>query len=156
MTGTPLIDKTCQVEKFEGKGGWTYIRLPEIPPGRNTPFGWVKVHGSIDTYVIKGYNLQSMGSGVLFLPLKVELRKQIKKQAGDSVHVILFEDNTPTEIPEELILCLSEEPLAYETFCKYTDGEKKSIVDWIYAAKTDRVKVARIVKTLEQISSNII
>ncbi|MDR2283542.1 MAG: YdeI/OmpD-associated family protein, partial [Sphingobacterium sp.] len=49
-----------------------------------------------------------------------------------------------------------EENQVYETFCSYSDGEKKNIVDWIYAAKTDRVKVERIVKTLEHISAKII
>ncbi|MFD2554842.1 YdeI/OmpD-associated family protein [Sphingobacterium tabacisoli] len=156
MTGTLLTDKQYTIEKFEGKGGWTYVRLPEIAPSKNAPFGWVRVSGSVDHYPIKAYNLQSMGQGIFFLPLKAELRKHIKKQAGDLVHVLLFEDNTPTEIPEELILCLSEENQVYETFCSYSDGEKKNIVDWIYAAKTDRVKVERIVKTLEHISAKII
>ncbi len=50
---TPLTDKIYLLEKFSGKGGWTFVRLPEIPTGQNTPFGWVKVHGTIDRYEIK-------------------------------------------------------------------------------------------------------
>lgn len=29
---TPLTDKIYLLEKFSGKGGWTFVRLPEIPP----------------------------------------------------------------------------------------------------------------------------
>ena len=76
---TPLTDKIYLLEKFSGKGGWTFVRLPEIPPGQNTPFGWVKVHGTIDRYEIKNYNLQPMGNGRLFLPVKAEIRKKNKK-----------------------------------------------------------------------------
>ena len=55
-----------------------FCKTPEIPPGQNTPFGWVKVYGTIDDYEIKNYNLQPMGNGRLFLPIKAEIRKRIK------------------------------------------------------------------------------
>ena len=42
-----------------------FCKTPEIPR-QNTPFGWVKVHGTIDRYEIKNYNLQPMGNGRLF------------------------------------------------------------------------------------------
>ncbi len=72
----------------------------------NTHFGWVRVRGTIDGYEIKNYNLQSMGNENLFLPLKSEIRKKIIKDVGDSVYITLYEDNNPTEIPEELMICL--------------------------------------------------
>ena len=66
LSMTPLTDKIYLLEKFSGKGGWTFVRLPEISPGQNTTFGWVKVCGTIDRYEIKNYNLQPMGNGRLF------------------------------------------------------------------------------------------
>lgn len=92
-----------------------------------------------------------MGNGQLFLPVKAEIRKKIKKQAGDYVTVILYLDDTPVELPEELKLCLQNEPNAYETFCSYTDGEQKAFIDWIYSAKKEETKVERIVKTLKKL-----
>ena len=147
----PLLNKTCLLEKFPGKGGWTYAELPEIKPDKNTSFGMVKVKGTVDDYEIKNYNLMPMGNGKLFLPVKAEIRKKIKKQAGDYVHVILYLDDTPVELPEELKLCLQNEPNAYETFCSYTDGEQKAFIDWIYAAKKEETKVERIVKMLKKL-----
>ena len=64
---------------------------------------------------------------------------------------ILFADNAPTEIPEELKLCLLDVPNAYETFLSYTNGEQKACIEWIYAAKTDATKVERIVKVIGKI-----
>src|SRR5688572_5246826 len=109
----PLVNKKYKLEKFQGKGGWTYARIPEILKDKNAHFGWVKVKGTIDGYEIKKYHLMPMGNGQLFLPVKAEIRKQIKKSEGDFVHVVLYSDNEPLEIPKEMILCLKDEPAAF-------------------------------------------
>lgn len=147
----PWVDKEYLLEKFNGKGGWTFVRIPEIAQNKNTPFGWVRVRGTIDNFEIKNYNLQPMGNGSLFLPVKTEIRKKINKQEGDFVHIVLFADNFPTKIPDELKLCLIDEPNVYETFLTYTNGEQKTIIEWIYSAKTDTTKVNRIAKTINKI-----
>lgn len=96
----PLVNKKYLLEKFPGKGGWTYAHLPDISPGKRTHFGWVKVRGTIDGYEINKYNLMPIAGGKLFLPVKAEIRKHIHKQAGDNVHVILYHDNEPLNVPK--------------------------------------------------------
>ena len=150
----PLVDKKYLLEKYPGKGGWTYAAIPEIIQNKLSPFGWVKVKGKIDEHEIKNYKLMPMGNGKLFLPVKAEIRKKINKKEGDWVNVILFEDNSPTEIPTELLDCLKEESIAYKTFLSYTDGQQKEFIDWIYSAKTDTTKVERIVKTIDKLIKN--
>ncbi|WP_140486092.1 YdeI/OmpD-associated family protein [Flavobacterium sp. GSA192] len=147
----PLISKESLLEKFPGKGGWTYAAIPEILQDKKTPFGWVKVRGSIDDYELKNYKLMPMGNGKLFLPLKAAIRKKIGKQAGDYVKVILYKDENPLEIPNELELCLKDEPLAYETFINLKEGEQKAFIDWIYSAKKDETKVERIANTINKV-----
>lgn len=147
----PLVDKEYLLEKFQGKGGWTFARIPEIPQSKNTPFGWVRVRGTIDNFEIKNYKLQPMGNGHLFLPVKAEIRKKINKKEGDYVHITLFVDNFPTEIPEELALCLLDVPNVYEAFSNYSSGDQKTIIEWIYSAKIETTKVERIVKTINKI-----
>ena len=36
----PLVDKEYLLEKYPGKGGWTYARIPEIAQGEqcNSPY----------------------------------------------------------------------------------------------------------------------
>jgi len=148
----PLVNKSYQLEKFPGKGGWTFARIPEILQDKHAHFGWVRVRGSIDGVEIKNYHLMPMGNGSLFLPVKASIRKKIGKQEGDFVQIILFADNLPVEIPEELNICLQDEPTAYKTFLSYTQGEQKAFIDWIYSAKKEETKVTRIAKMFDLLS----
>lgn len=75
----PLVNKKYLLEKFHGKGGWTYARIPEILQNKKNTFGWVKVKGSIDGYEIKKCHLMPMGNGKLFLPVKAAIRKGNQK-----------------------------------------------------------------------------
>jgi hypothetical protein len=154
MMEKPLVNKKYLLEKFSGKGGWTYTIIPEVPPDKNAPFGWVKVRGSIDGFEISKYHLMPFltGTGQLFLPVKSEIRKKIKKQAGDYVHVILYPDNEPLEVPEELLLCLQDDAEALRFFNSLNESEQHNYVKWIYSAKTDQTKADRIAKTVVKLS----
>jgi hypothetical protein len=147
----PLVDKEYLLEKFSGKGGWTFAVIPEIIQDKSAPFGWVTVCGSIDGYELNHYKLMPMGNGKLFLPLKAAVRKKIKKEAGDYVKVTLYKDDSAIEIPNELELCLKDEPQAYESFISLSKGEQKAYIDWIYSAKKDQTKVERIAATINKI-----
>ena len=152
MNEKPLVNKKYLLEKYPGKGGWTFTVIPEIPPDKKSPFGWVKVKGSIDGFEINKYHLMPTGKGQLFLFVKSEIRKKIKKQAGDYVHVILYLDNEPLEVPEELLSCLQDDTAALEFFNSLDENEKHSYVKWIYSAKTEQTKADRIAKTLTGLS----
>lgn len=152
----PLIIKEYQLKKFPGKGGWTYAEILEVPQDKKSPFGWVKVRGSIDDYKLKFYKLMPMGNGKLFLPVKAAIRKQINKQAGDFVSIILYKDDVPLSIPDEIIVCFkNESPKAYENFMEFTEGEQKAYLDWIYAAKKEETKADRIVKMIDRVIKNM-
>jgi uncharacterized protein YdeI (YjbR/CyaY-like superfamily) len=149
----PLVHKKYKLEKFTGKGGWTYIRIPEILPAKKTPFGWVKVKGSIGGYEIRKYNLAPMGNGGLFLPVKAAIRKALKKQEGDWVEIILFADNDPLEIPFEFLACLRDEPDAFRHFYQFTEAEQKRYIDWIYDSKKINTRIERMAKAINRIRS---
>ncbi len=134
------------LEKFQGKGGWTFARIPGILQDKKVHFGWVKVKGTIDGYEIKKYHLMPMGDGKLFLPVKAEIRKKIGKKEGDFVHIVLYPDNEPLEVPDEMILCLQEEPEALKFFKSLSESEQKYYIQWIYSAKKEETKVDRLAK----------
>jgi hypothetical protein len=146
-----LVDKTYFLQKFPGKGGWTYAAIPEIPQDRKVYFGWVKVRGTIDGFEIRKYHLMPMGNGQLFLPVKADIRKKIGKQAGDSVHIILYPDNEPLDIPEEFLSCLQDEPAAHKYYNTLSDSVQLQYIKWIYSAKTDDLKVARLVEAINEL-----
>lgn len=134
-----LTDGHYRLERFAGKGGWTYAAIPEIPRDKTNPFGWRRVKGSIDGYAIDKYHLMPMGEGRLMLAVKAEIRKKINKKAGDMVHIILYPDNDVLEIPEEFRSCLEDEPAALQFFHTLSDSEKRFYIQWIYTAKKKRL-----------------
>lgn len=147
----PLIDGTYLMERMAGKGGWTYIVLPPVPRTSWGPFGWLKVRGSIDQVPLEHYKLMPMKDGRLFLPVKAAFRKQLKKEAGDTVHVVLFANDIPYDIPEELLDCLRFEPSAYERFQALSESEQKRYVEWIYDAKSETTKANRIARLMTEL-----
>ncbi len=147
----PMVDNTFLLERFQAKGGWTYVIIPGVAPDRSNPFGMYRVRGSIDDFLISAYHLMPLGNGQLFLPVKAEIRKKIGKKEGDQVHVILYPDNEPVTIPEELLVCLQDDEMAHKIFLSYPEGEKKLFIDWIFSAKTEETKVRRIAKTLNKL-----
>lgn len=150
-----LVNKSYQIEKFNSKGGWTFVKIPEIPPNKNNRFGWVRVQGTIDNVKIEKYHLQPMGNGILFLPLNAKIRKKLSKKVGDFVHVKLYEDSIPIGLMKELVLCFKSEPKVFDTFMKMTKIEQKNTIEWIYVAKTDKIKIERITKSIDKMLNKI-
>lgn len=147
------VNKEYYLQKFDGKGGWTYALIPEIAQNKKNPFGWVTVSGFIDDFELKHYKLMPFGNGKLFMPVKASTRKKIGKKAGDSVHIKLYVDTSPIAIPDEIIDCFkNESPEVYNSFLDYSESEQKVYIDWIYEAKKEETKVERIVKMMERVS----
>ncbi|MGE0636910.1 MAG: DUF1905 domain-containing protein [Bacteroidia bacterium] len=147
----PLVNRKFLLEKYPGKGGWTYARLPDIRPDKKAPFGWRKVKGTIDGFEIRKYHLMPMGDGNLFLPVKAEIRKAIMKHEGDYVHIVLFPDNESLEVPEEMLLCLNDEPEALKFFNSLTESEQNYYINWIYSAKREETKIDRLAKSINRL-----
>jgi hypothetical protein len=150
----PLVNKKYLLEKIPGKGGWTFARIPEIKPDKKKYFNWVKVKGSIDGYPIKNYNLMPMGNGLLFLPVKAEIRKKIKKEVGDYVTVKLFADNDPLETPKEFLDCLNEDSNAILFYKSLAESEQKLYINWIYSSKKEETKINRMALAINALSKN--
>lgn len=148
-TEKPLVDKDYVLDKIES---WTFVEIPEIPMPK-TPFGMLKVKGKIDNYEFSNVHLMPIGNGHIGLAVKSEIRKKIKKQAPDIVHITLYEDNTPLIIPEELLLCMENEEGLLDKFEKYSMVKKK-LYRLVNSAKTEQTKANRIAKTITMIQKN--
>ncbi|NOT92103.1 YdeI/OmpD-associated family protein [Ferruginibacter sp.] len=147
----PLVNKKYKLHKYPGKGGWIYAVIEEIAPDKKAKFGWVQVSGSIDGFELKRYKLMPMGNGKLFLPVRAEIRKAIGKTEGDMIHVILYADNSPIEIPQDFLLCLQDEPAAKKFFFTLTESEQQFYIKWIYEAKQEATKIKRIAESITRL-----
>jgi hypothetical protein len=152
----PLLDKKFQLEKYPGKGGWTFVRIPKTFKNKEEKLLWKKVRGTIDGYEIRKYHIFPMGNNEgLFLPIKAEIRKHTKKKEGDVVHVILYTDNEPIDVPEEMLLCLQDEQKALTFFNSISESEQKYYVQWIYSAKKEETKIDRLAKTINRLAKGL-
>lgn len=153
MNNTPLINTQIVLERIPGKGGWTYARIDALPREEGTPFGMVRVKGSIDGYELDSCSIMPMGDGGLFLPVREEIRKAIKKEEGDSVHIILYKDDEPYKMPAELQQRLEEEGV-YKNFLKHKQWEQRMCARWIFSAKRPETVNERIIKTILRLKRN--
>lgn len=129
--------------------------IKEITRAHRGKRGFVQVRGFIDDYALKAFNLMPMANGCMFLPVKAEVRKQIKKGEGDRVQVVLYAHDAPLEIPVELLDCLRDEPSAHQAFFALPEGEQKQYIDWIYAAKKEETRVDRMAETINRLTRGL-
>jgi hypothetical protein len=147
----PIVNGRFILERYPGKGGWTYLTLPKVSSRKKRHFGWVIVKGSIDDFPISNFKLWPTKNGGMFMPVKAQIRKKILKKEGDSVKVLLFPDEGPAEIPLEFLECLRDEPRAEKAFMDLDEDTQRTMCEQIVSATSDAVRVKRIAETMNKL-----
>ncbi|MBN7809735.1 DUF1905 domain-containing protein [Algoriphagus sp. H41] len=146
-----ILEGDFLLERFPGKGGWTFVRVPVTSLSGGKAFGMVKLDGSIDEVEFVGKHLMPMKKGILFLPVSKPIRSQIKKEEGDVVRLRLFRKDIPDSIPAELIACLEDDPGTLPLFQQLSESEQKHWIEFIYSTDSEQTKADRIVKLLTEL-----
>jgi len=147
-----MITFKAEIEKFGEFGektSWNYIFIPhalaeQLKPGCRKSF---RVKGKLDQIEIRGMATVPMGEGDFIIALKASLRKQLKKEEGGVLLVELEEDKDfKIEIPEDLELCLSDEPKLLDSFLGMPMSHRNWYINWLNSAKTEPTRTKRLVK----------
>lgn len=155
MMSNLLVDSTYIVQKQAHKGGWHYVVISDISPDKRGDLGLIRVCGLIDTYALKQFNLLPMKDGNMFLPLKTAVRKEIGKKEGDTVHVVLYADESAVVIPDDIKVCLLESDKAFSFFLTLSGSNQKYYIDWVEEAKRLETKVERISKMIDRLEQGL-
>lgn len=151
---SPIINGFYNLFKHERHKGWVYILIDDAKKVKGK-YPKLKVKGSIDGFPIDKTILASYGKEGYVLPVRNEIRKQIKKDEGDKVKVILFNDDSKLDIPEEFEVCLSDEPKAQKFFYELSGSEQRMYVLWISSAKRTETKSERIAKSINRLKAGL-
>ncbi|WP_410220649.1 YdeI/OmpD-associated family protein [Pedobacter sp.] len=150
-----MVSFEAEIEKFDQKGektGWSYVFIPnavaeQIKAGDRKSF---RVKGKIDQVEVSGMSLVPMGEGDFILALKSSLRKKLKKEEGAKVLLQLaFDADFKIEMPDDLELCLSDEPEFLSTFLKMPKSHQNYYINWLNSAKTETTRTKRLVMIVD-------
>jgi hypothetical protein len=144
-------------ERMGEKTGWSYIKVPtklaqQLKPGNKKSF---RVKGKLDDHPIGGMALIPMGEGDFILVLKAEIRKAIRKQAGDSLEVQLEVDKKEILPPKELLECLADEPEAQQVFKAQPRSHQNWYGNWVKQAKTEGTRTRRIAHIVDSLTKRM-
>jgi hypothetical protein len=147
-----IFEGQIYLEKFPGKGGWTFARIPKEYTPQGKYFGMTEIQGRIDSFTFEKKHLMPAGDGTVFFPVSKEIRKLIQKEAGDPVFVEIFGKELPEEIPAELMDCLRDDPGKLDSFLKLSESDQKTWVQAIYSTSSEDQKVKQILRLLHSLS----
>ena len=140
----------AEIERFSKMGektGWTYVFVPkavaqQIKADCKKSY---RVKGKLDQVNVSGMALVPMGEGDFIIALKTSLRRELKKEEGAVLHLELEEDlDFKIEMPDDLELCLSDDPQLLETFLKLPKSHRNYYINWLNTAKTEVTRTKRL------------
>ena len=144
-----MISFKAVLQKFGSKGektGWTYIDISEkiaqqIKPNCKKSY---RVKGKIDNHPIKAIALTPIGEGNFIFAVNAEMRKAIKKIHGATVQIYLEVDAGEFALNEELLVCLNDEPAAFNYFKSLPPSHQNWFSNWVKSAKGEATITKRI------------
>jgi hypothetical protein len=148
------------INKFDTNGektGWSFIYIPidiseAMEPGNRKGF---RVKGTLDKFPIEGVSLIPIGGGEFIMPINGAMRKGTHKAQGSTLTVRIEVDTKEYELNSDFILCLEDEPRAFEYYKSLTKSHQNYFSKWIDSAKTETTKSKRITQSIQALGMGL-
>ena len=146
-----MIDFKAEIERFESNGektGWSYVYIPQdiadqIKADNRRE---MRIRGFIDEVAVNGVCMMPVKNEGFILPLNKPLRKALRKEQGAVVNLKLEHDvDFKIEMPEDLEICLADEPELLEEFLSRPKSHRNYFINWLNSAKTEPTRTKRLV-----------
>ncbi len=152
-----MLKFSATILRFDKKGektGWSYIEIKPVQaeklnPGCKVSF---RVKGRLDDYSFEKVALIPMGEGGFILPVNGQIRKAIRKSAGDRVKVVMEFDARGPSLSADLIACLKDDADALIQFKSLPRSHQNYFSNWVESAKTAETKAKRIAMAVNALS----
>ncbi len=145
-------------QKFKAKmikmGAWTIIITPIDVKKVYGKTGHVRVKGTINGFPFDDTSLMPMGTGEHCMPVKTTIRKSIRKEAGDTIEVILEEDFADVKVPAELKEAFKASPEAKKMFEAYSPSHKRNYTKYVSESKKQETREKRAVDSVLRIEKD--
>ncbi len=98
-------------------------------------------------------NLAMMGGDCAMVLIRKDIREQIGKKPGDSVHVRveLDTEERKVEVHKDFQIALSKSSVVKENFDRFSYSHQREYIRWIEEAKRPETRQNRIEKSIEMI-----
>lgn len=147
--------KKMPLQKFkttmQKMGAWTIAITPIDVRKVFGRAGHVRVKGTIDGFPFDDTSLMPMGTGEHCLAIKSVIRKAIRKEANDTIEIILEEDFAELKIPTELKEAFKASPEAKKMFEAYSPSHKRNYTKYVSESKNKETRARRAVNSILRI-----
>ena len=129
-----------------------YIEFPYDVEKEFGKKGQVKVKAWFDGFLYRG-SLVRMKLPCYWIGITQEVRSAIRKESGETIHVIIEEDleERTVIVPKELMDELNKYPQAKDKFDAFSYTNKKELITYFSAAKKEETRTNRLNKIIEKL-----
>jgi len=156
VPGTPVrVEFDAELLPTGPEGAWLYFEIPKALSEQFPSRGLVKVAGTVKGAPIARTSLKPDGKGSHVLGVRKPMHEALGLKAGETVRVVLWEDQAPreVEVPEALAIALARRPEVKSLYEAMAFTHRKEYARWVAEAKKPETRERRVEKALEMIAA---
>ena len=147
------LDFSAEIERFEMKGAWSFVALPEAVWARAKVSGHKRWICTLNDAVSWHCAILPIGDGRRFVVTSKDKLKAAGADLGHHVHVTLVPDLSKygMALPEDLEEMLEADPEFQRRFDEMKPGRRRGVIHHIASAKSEETVAKRIVRLMEEL-----